>query len=95
MTAVGHAPQQAGHDFCASIPPDQTGFIGSQGPGNSSTPGDRVIALDANKTMEKFDVDGNQAPKLNSRTNNKEQPKESYWLQLRPITSPIPAPSWD
>ena len=32
------------------------------------------IALDANKTMEKFDVDGNQAPKLNSRTNNKEQP---------------------
>jgi len=23
--------------------------------------------------MEKFDVDGNQAPKLNSRTNNKAQ----------------------
>ena len=31
-----------------------------------------VIALDANKTMEKFDVDGNQAPKLNSRTKKME-----------------------
>ena len=77
MTAVGQATQQAGHDFCASIAPDQTGFIGSQGSGNCSTPGDRAwrISVDTNKTMKKSDVDGNQAPKFNSKTNNKGQQK--------------------